>query len=105
MKEDMQTRRNKRIRGEILQLLYAVTPSTIQVSTLSRTLMDHGYITTPDIAPHIDYLADRGYVTVIDEEASKKIFKGIFPPSTFLKLTSIGTDIVEHTREDLGVDA
>jgi len=104
MKEDIQVRRNKRLRGEILQLLYAVTPSTIQVATLSGTLMDNGYINNPDIAPFIDYLSDRGYVTVIDEVASAKIFKGVFPPSTFLKLTSKGTDVVEHTVEDPGVD-
>ncbi len=104
MPDDMQARRNKRVRGEILQLLYSVTPSTIQVSTLARTLMDHNYINAPDIAPHIDYLADRKYVTVIDEEASEKIFKGIFPPSTFVKLTSDGVDVVEHTREDPGID-
>lgn len=94
---------NKRIRGKILSLLYSVTPGTAEVRTITNSLLDGGFTVT-DIARHVDYLAGKGYVTMIHEDDAEQILRGIVPPSAFIKLTPAGVDLVEGTIEDLGVD-
>lgn len=95
---------NKRIRGKILMLLYSVAPGLVEVRTITNSLLDAGSISVPDLARHVDYLAGKGYVTVIDEEDAEKLLRGQVPVDAFLKLTPTGIDLVEGTIEDLGVD-
>lgn len=95
---------NKRVRGQILTLLYSVHPSPIEVRTISNALLDSNYITSPDIAAHIDYLADKRYITAVDEDVAEQIMRGILPVSAFLKLSAHGIDLIEGTIEDNGVD-
>ena len=95
---------NKRIRGKILMLLYSVAPGPVEVRTITNSLLDAGSISVPDLARQVDYLAGKGYVTVIDEEDAEKLLRGQVPVDAFLKLTPTGIDLVEGTIEDLGVD-
>ena len=88
---------NKRVRGEILALLYSVQPVPVEIRTISM-------VSVPSIAQHIDYLSGKKYIQVIGEEAAEQILHGVVPPSAFVKLTPTGVDLVEGTIEDQGVD-
>ncbi|MFQ8758077.1 MAG: phage protein Gp27 family protein [Intestinimonas sp.] len=70
---------NKRIRGKILMLLYSVAPGPVEVRTITNSLLDAGSISVPDLARHVDYLAGKGYVTVIDEEDAEEAAAGPGP--------------------------
>lgn len=104
MSEDMQIRRNKRVRGEIITLLHVTYPRAIEIRTLARMLVDNGYITAPDIAPYVDYLVDKGYISIVDQEHAASLLKGIVPVSALIKLTAEGVNLVEGDLDDPGVD-
>ena len=84
---------NKRVRGEILALLYSVQPVPVEIRTITNSLLES-----------IDYLSGKKYIQVIGEEAAEQILHGVVPPSAFVKLTPTGVDLVEGTIEDQGVD-
>ena len=90
---------NKRVRGEILALLYSVQPVPVEIRTITNSLLESNMVSVPSIAQHIDYLSGKKYIQVIGEEAAEQI-----PPSAFVKLTPTGVDLVEGTIEDQGVD-
>ena len=118
---------NKRVRGEILALLYSVQPVPVEIRTITNSLLESNMVSVPSIAQHIDYLSGKKYIQVIDdhpilrtgvkqlismapdiqvigEEAAEQILHGVVPPSAFVKLTPTGVDLVEGTIEDQGVD-
>ncbi|MDL2258874.1 hypothetical protein LJC42_06975 [Eubacteriales bacterium OttesenSCG-928-K08] len=103
MKNTLSINNNKRVRGQILTLLYAVHPSPIEVRTLSNALLDGNYITSPDIAAHVDYLEEKGYIRRVGQDDSARI-PGMLPVTTFVKLAADGVDLMEGTTEDHGVD-
>ena len=85
---------NKRVRGEILALLYSVQPVPVEIRTITNSLLESNMVSVPSIAQHIDYLSGKKYIQVIGEDAAEQI----------LKLTPTGVDLVEGTIEDQGVD-
>ena len=95
---------NKRVRGEILALLYSVQPVPVEIRTITNSLLESNMVSVPSIAQHIDYLSGTKYIQVIGEEAAEQILHGVVPPSAFVKLTPTGVDLVEGTIEDQGVD-
>ena len=95
---------NKRVRGEILALLYSVQPVPVEIRTITNSLLESNMVSVPSIAQHIDYLSGKKYIQVIGEEAAEQILHGVVPPSAFVKLTPTGVDLVEGTIEDQGVD-
>ena len=94
---------NKRVRGEILALLYSVQPVPVEIRTITNSLLESNMVSVPSIAQHIDYLSGKKYIQVIGE-AAEQILHGVVPPSAFVKLTPTGVDLVEGTIEDQGVD-
>lgn len=101
--EKITANKNKRLRGEIVRLLHTSYPQSIEVRTLTDLLRDSGYTPASDISPQLDYLADKGYIRILNSEDIAKI-NAILPPSSFCKLTALGVDVAEGTVEDLGVD-
>lgn len=95
---------NKRVRGEILALLYSVQPVPVEIRTITNSLLESNMVSVPSIAQHIDYLSGKKYIRVIGEDAAEQILQGVVPPSAFVKLTPTGVDLVEGTIEDQGVD-
>lgn len=95
---------NKRVRGEIIALLYSVQPVPVEIRTIINSLLESNMVSVPSIAQHIDYLSGKNYIKVIGEDAAEQILRGVVPPSAFVKLTPTGVDLVEGTVEDKGVD-
>lgn len=104
MAAELTVQANKRVRGEILALLYSVQPVPVEIRTITNSLLESNRINVPDVARYIDYLSGKEYIEVIGEEDAEQILRGIVPPSAFIKLTPKGVDLVEGTIEDLGVD-
>jgi DNA-binding MarR family transcriptional regulator len=104
MAANITVKANKRTRGEILALLYAVQPTPVESRTITNALLEKNYVSIPDIAQHLDYLTGKGYIKFISEEDAEKLLRGVVPPSSFVKLTPKGIDLVENTIEDAGVD-
>lgn len=102
----LQTSQNKRVRGEILRLLYSVYPGTVEVQTIINALLDSGYITTPEIGAHIDYLMgeEKKYILPVNPDVVAEVLKGLVKNTAFVKLSPRGLDLVEGTIEDPGVD-
>ena len=46
---------NKRVRGEILALLYSVQPVPVEIRTITNSLLESNMVSVPSIAQHIDY--------------------------------------------------
>ena len=76
---------NKRVRGEILALLYSVQPVPVEIRTITNSLLESNMVSVPSIAQHIDYLSGKKYIQVIGEEAAEQILHGVVPPSAFVK--------------------
>lgn len=104
MEANLTVAANKRVRGEILALLYSVQPVPVEIRTIINSLLESNMVSVPSIAQHIDYLSGKKYIQVIGEDAAKQILHGVVPPSAFVKLTPTGVDLVEGTIEDQGVD-
>ena len=56
---------NKRVRGEILALLYSVQPVPVEIRTITNSLLESNMVSVPSIAQHIDYLSGKKYIQVI----------------------------------------
>ena len=56
---------NKRVRGEILALLYSVQPVPVEIRTITNSLLESNMVSVPSIAQHIDYLSGKKYIQMI----------------------------------------
>lgn len=89
----------RQVRGFILKLLEITDPQPTPSSAISTALIQNGLIVNPDISRYISYLDDRGYIEVKDIALKSLRIGGVA-----LKLTSRGTDLLEGTFDDPGVD-
>lgn len=95
--ERNQAEKNRTMRGVIMQRLGDCHPSPTMVESLRNGLLGHELMAGTDIAAHLDYLADRGYILVKD--TGDKFGAPIY----YVKLTSKGVDLLEGTIGDPGV--
>lgn len=102
---DINTNVNRRARGQILTLLHTMYPAPAETKMLANALLDAGYIATPDIKRHIDYLTEKGYILPVKiPEGAEKAIHGI-SDSSFFKLSPMGVDLLEESiPEDPGID-
>lgn len=78
-------------RGHLLQILKIAYPGPASIELLEITLNDRACPTSPAIIRgYIDYLKDKGYVTVWDEQDD-----ALGVTRTLVKLTAAGVDLVE----------
>lgn len=95
--ERNQAEKNRTMRGVIMQRLGDCHPSPTMVESLRNGLMGHELMAGMDIAAHLDYLADRGYISIRDTGDK------FGTPIRYVKLTSKGVDLLEGTITDAGV--
>lgn len=95
----LQASQNKHIRGQLLMLLEQTHPNPTLTDSIASVLMESGLIAGTDIATHVEYLRDRGYVTVTNMPSARKD-----AATQYLKLTSAGIDLLEETTTDAGVE-
>ncbi|WP_051273243.1 hypothetical protein [Desulfotruncus alcoholivorax] len=88
------------VRGHLMQVLKVAYPGPASLELLEITLNDRSYSTSPAILKgYLDYLADKGYVKVWEEEDD---LMGV--NRTLAKLTAAGVDLLEgNVPADPGV--
>jgi hypothetical protein len=92
---------NKNIRGYILRLLAMCNRNTLLVRQITNKLLADELITTPDIGKHLDYLMQAGYIELIDKSVTPYT---AYRLDAVIKLTKDGTDLMEYTITDPGVE-
>lgn len=95
---------NKRIRGTILALLYSVQPTPVEIRTVAGILLGNNRLTTSNIAPFIDYLSSKKYITLLGRGRTEQRLCERIPSYLFTKLTPDGVDLVEGTSKDQGIE-
>lgn len=90
----------KRItRGAILYALYVSQSAPMMVSTLELSMLPENPQIGSEIVPQINYLADRGYIKIIEPDApTMNPMRGVL-----VRITDLGQDVVEGTRADEGI--
>lgn len=92
-----QAEKNRTMRGIIIKRLADCMPSPTMIESLRNGLMGHELMTGVDIIAHLDYLEDRGYISIRDTGDK------FGTPIRYVKLTSKGVDLFENTLSDPGV--
>lgn len=97
---DNQAQQNKTIRGYIMRMLARNAQNTLLCHQLSRRLIEDKLAGTPDIAKHLEYLHQKGYIQFVGKDTAYTVQANDGPVS----LTANGVDLVEDSIEDPGVD-
>jgi len=87
----------KALRGEILDFLNRVSPRTVDELTIISVF--YQYHKDKEIVNALLYLADRGYVRVIEETHPYKAREKI----KLYQITADGIDILDLTKHDDGI--
>lgn len=87
----------KTLRGDILQFLYAVSPTKAKESSITSAYFE--YYEYKDILRAIYYLADKHYIRRIDLPSPTNPTK----TEAFYEITAEGMSIIDHTETDKGI--
>lgn len=88
--------RKKITRGSILNMLYISQSAPMLVQTVELTLLQENPQISSEMVPCINFLMDRGYITVIQpDEPSINPMRG-----ALVRITDKGQDVVEGTVKD-----
>jgi hypothetical protein len=98
---EQEVNKNKAVRGYIIRALAKGNQNTLLVRQVTNALVGASYILSPDISKHLDYLAEGGYISFTDKQASAY---NAYRRDAVIKLTNKGVDLVEGTIEDPGVN-
>ncbi len=94
MEEAMQ---NKITRGHIMRIHVLLYPTRIRVSQIRQVLQRHGDTTCEDLAKHLYYLEDKGYIKSVEPALTSDI------DDTMFEITANGIDLAEGTINDDGL--
>ena len=83
--------KNREIRGAILRALAHTPFRAISIKTLSRALMGSYPDLVSDVRVHLSYLADKGYITLVDVDEAEA--GGV---EYLVNLTAKGVDLIEE---------
>lgn len=97
----MQIKKNKAIRGYIMRSLAKGYSNTLLCRQLVNVMINDGIIISPDISKHLDYLTDKEYIEFTNTKVNSYT---AYANDAVIKLTAKGTDLIEGTLEDAGVD-
>ena len=97
MGDEVLAMKNKIFRGRVLRTLDNYYPKAIELREVKATLQSGGMTVISDIYRIVDYLIDKGYVTLLDGGEMLK-------DNDLIKLTSRGIDLLENTITDEGVN-
>lgn len=95
--ERNQADKNRAMRGVIMRRLGDCYPSPTMVESLRNGLLGHELMPSGDISAYLEYLDDRGYISI--QDTGEKFGA----PIRYIKLTSKGIDLLEGTISDPGV--
>ena len=88
--------RKKITRGSILTMLYVSQSAPMLVQTIELALLPENPQISGEMAPSVNFLADRGYIAVIrPEEPGVNPMRG-----ALVRITDKGQDVVEGTIRD-----
>lgn len=91
---------NRQIRGEVLNALRLNYPNLISEKQIIVWLEQLGYATYEDIKEFLEYLQDKGYISL-----EIKCIKSYRQKNTMVKLTPKGIDLLESSIDpDPGID-
>lgn len=93
--------RNKSMRGYILRSLARGNNGALLVRQLVNIMMAENLIVTPDISKHLKYLEDGGYIKFTDRKVTAYT---AYAKDAVIQLTKKGTDLVEDTIQDGGIN-
>lgn len=99
--QEQEVGKNKAIRGYIIRALAKGNQNTLLIRQIANALVGDGLIYSPDIAKHIEYLKEGGYIAFTGKQANAY---QAYRTDSVIKLTKKGVDLVEGTIEDPGVD-
>lgn len=85
----------KRLRALIVTALYESAKGILLVGTVKKAFS--ATYSTQEIEKQIDYLRERGYIRDLNPDET-------LPDDVIIKITDDGQDVVEGTKEDLGVE-
>ncbi len=85
---NMETIKNREIRGCILRALAKTQFRAISNKSLAMALIS----VTTDIYPHLCYLADKGYITIVNVHEDE--LTGV---ESLINLTAKGVDLIEES--------
>ena len=92
---------NKAIRGYIMRSLAKGHNNTLLCRQLTNVMINDGIIISPDISKHLDYLTDKEYIEFTSEKVTSYT---AYAKDAVIRLTAKGTDLIEGTIDDTGVD-
>lgn len=91
--------RKRIMRGAILYALYRSQSAPMMVSTLELSMLPENPQIGAELVPQINYLADRGYIKVIDpDNPTISPMRGVL-----VRITDRGQDVIEGTVQDSGI--
>lgn len=91
--------RKKITRGSILNMLYVSQSAPMMVQTIELALLPENPQISGEMVPSINFLMDRGYIAVIqNEEPSVNPLRG-----ALVRITDKGQDVVEGTTKDASI--
>jgi hypothetical protein len=98
---EIQIKENQAIRGYIMRALAQSNKNSLQCKVVAAMLIDDKLVNSPDIAKHLNYLADKEYIkfhgTNIDA------FNAVQNDGIAI-ITAKGIDLIEGSFEDPGVN-
>lgn len=98
---EQEVERNKAIRGYIIRALARGNNGALLVRQIVNALMADSLIVSPDIGKYLKYLKDGGYIEFTDRRVTAY---NAYSKDAVIRLTKKGTDLVEGTIEDGGVN-
>ena len=88
---------NQLLRGLILEFLYRIYPNNIEKLNIIEVF--YRDYKPKDIDKALEYLKDKGYIEKIEIQHPIRKFEKIIT----YKITPSGIDILDKTREDIGI--
>lgn len=98
---EQEVSKNKAVRGYIIRALAKGNQNTLLVRQVTNALVADGLIYSPDIAKHLEYLEEAGYIVFTNRTANAY---NAYRKDAVIKLTRRGVDLLESTIDDPGVD-
>lgn len=98
---EQEVERNKALRGYILRALARGNNGALLVRQIVNAMMADNLIVTPDIGKHLKYLQDGGYIEFTDRRVTAY---SAYSKDAVIQLTKKGTDLVEDTIQDGGIN-
>lgn len=97
---ELKAAENRQTRGEILNVLRMNYPGMLSEKQVISWLEQLGYVTYENIKEYLEYLQDKGYISI-----EVRRIKSFRQENTTIKLTPKGVDLMEgNIEEDPGIE-